>query len=506
MNPKIARDRFLAAVARTWGDEAAWEAGFFEDDDDTDAPLDDVDWLCTPVAHVVEATARLGDAGTPVVLVATGAFWPPHRGHVALVERARQTLLDEGVAVVGAYLSPGHDRYLQAKWGPVAPPASARISMLEASVQGVDWLAVDPWESLHRRTAVNFTDVVARTQDYLRHHVDERIEVCFVCGADNARFSLAFALDGRCVVVDRPGADAEATRWRTDPRVLQAPHVSWSEGSLEAASSTMDPTEWQCGPVPSLRLRLEDERAVRTLGLGARRWRAFQADLSALMCRGRSFLAVRTEDQPTPPPGRSTISLDPFTTGTADLGVSRIFDLGGRVALGHGARPGQPDVDQQVAGLDPGRYVLVDDDQMTGSTVAHVLASLPASVEVTDVVTLLAPADGEIADSRDFLVGTDDGGLVVRLPDGSVARAPYVLPYVDPHARCGVAPGDVLRFSAEVWRLNVRAFEGSAITIADLPGPSRRLLVLAGHGMHESVEAVCRRHAERVEALDATAR
>jgi hypothetical protein len=112
----------------------------------------------------------------------------------------------------------------------------------------------------------------------------------------------------------------------------------------------------------------------------------------------------------------------------------------------------------------------------------------------------MPPADVEIADSRDFLVGAADGGLVVALPDGSLGRAPYVLPYVDPSRRCGVPAHDVLALSIDVWRLNVEAFAGSRIAVRDLPPPARRLLEAAGHDPLTLVGEVCRHHVATLEA------
>ena len=57
-----------------------------------------------------------------------------------------------------------------------------------------------------------------RLEAYLRAHVDPAVEVVYVCGGDNARFSLAFAGKGRCVVVARPKAEPEVSAWRADPR------------------------------------------------------------------------------------------------------------------------------------------------------------------------------------------------------------------------------------------------------------------------------------------------
>lgn len=504
MNWKIERDPYMSVVARAFGEAAVWEAGFFEDDDADDAPLDDVDWLCIPTSIVRDgcdalnrrSSAAVGPSSRPVVLVATGGFWPPHVGHVEMMERARVTLESDGRSVVGGYLSPGHDHYLRMKWGAVAPPAAARLDELHDTIVESGWLAVDPWEALHRRTSVNYTDVVARLEAYLRCHVDDTIDVVFVCGGDNARFSLAFVGRGGCVVVGRPGSDGEFDRWRTDPRVATAVSVRWAHGEVVAASSSMDPTR---SPVrrPRLRLRVEDECAVAGLGLDVDRWGRFQHELIDALAALADVEEVTIADQRRLAASIAgpTISLDPMIPGTVDLGVSRRFPIGGRGRRGHVVRPGAATFVEQLGAVADGSWTVVDDDVATGATMRFARSLLPAAVDAGEVVlqTRLDSAD-DIADSRDFLLGTHEGGLVVDLPNGALGRAPYLLPYVDPHARSSIPADAVLAFSRRVWLASAACFDGAGLTVSDLPTAAAATMIVAGHRPSDDLAEVCRWH------------
>jgi len=501
---RLARDPYLAPVVRRWGPAAAFEAGWFIDGDPPDggaAPLDDVGWLCTPTARVraglatARSRGRLRATGTtPVVLLATGGFHPLHGGHRAMMAAARAALEARGTVVVGGYLSPGHDDYLRLKRGSGVTPAVARVAGLAAAVADSDWLEVDPWEALARRVAVNYTDVTARLEAYLRAHVDPRLEVRYVCGADNARFALAFTEAGGCVVVGRPGHEATAARWRHDPRVARSGRVVFVPGDRAEAASALPPPA-SAPAARHLRLRVEDDRAVRTLGLDPRAWAAFQRWLVDRL--GRE-VAVRPVAVPPPgvAPAPGSISLDPYRPGTVDVACSRHFDLGGHRFLGHGPRPGHPPVGEQVGGIAPGPWTIVDDDTATGGTLAFVQGALPAGVAV---VARAAPAaggpDSEIADSRDLLLGTDDGGLVVALPDGSVGRAPYLLPYVDPSARIGVPPAAAPALSRDVWARAAALFAPTGRRVRDLPGPARETMRVAGHPADGALADVCAAHA-----------
>jgi nicotinic acid mononucleotide adenylyltransferase len=503
VNPKIARDPYLRGVCERHGDEAAFEAGFFEDSDPDDAPLDDVDWLCTPTAHVrrhLDALGSVGGGGVPVVLVSTGGFFPVHSGHLAMMAAARRAAEDAGLRVVGGYLSPGHDEYIARKCGSVPVGASSRLALADAAVASSGWLAVDPWEALGRRVAVNYTDVTARLERYLRTHVDPSIEVAFVCGGDNARFALAFSQAGRCIVVGRPGHEATVARWRDDPRLPGDGHILWVHGDDPAASIDLRPVPEVIRP-RRLRLRLEDERAVATLGLATPAWRTFQQELVGLLEGHLELETAIIPDPPDPDGGPPTISLDPFVPGDADLAVSRLFDVGGYRLLGHVARPGSAPVEEQVAAVPPGEWRLFDDDRSTGSTVEFVRSRLPHTVVVREAAFLVDDAGAEVADSRDFLLGTDHGGLVVALPDGTVGRAPYLLPFVDPAVRCSIPDDHALAFSHGAWALNAETFRSTDLRIRDLPPAAARTLRAAGHPPDAPLHEVCDGYAARLAHL-----
>ena len=251
-------------------------------------------------------------------------------------------------------------------------------------------------------------------------------------------------------------------------------------------------------------MRLEDERAVRTLGLGVDAWRRFQDGLQAELAARATVrpVALGAQTAALPPGPARTISIDPMLPGEVDLGVSRLFDLGGYRALGHVARPGTPPLDRQLAAIPAGRWTLRDDDRATGSTVRFVTEHLPPGVTLDATTFALHPDPGaEVADSRDFLLGTDDGGLVVALPDGSVGRAPYLLPYVDPAVRSGLPGGDAVAFSLAVWELNAAVFAPTPLTVADLPAPTARTLACAGFTPGTLLADVARRHAATLRSL-----
>jgi nicotinic acid mononucleotide adenylyltransferase len=490
MHWKLRRDPYLAPLADAHGEAEAFAAGFFLDEDEEDAALDDVDWRCTPLP------ARRA-AERPVVLLSTGAFCPPHAGHLEMMERARSAAERAGYDVLGGYLSPGHDAYIDLKCGALAIPAPVRLRMCADAIAGSSWLRVDPWEALYRRVSVNFTDVTARLRAYVRAHLDPRTEVLYVCGGDNARFGLAFTAAARdgCVIVGRRGAEGVLSSWQR--RLEGHARVLWSEGDHPASSTALRTSTWADDTLRRLVLRIEDARAVRTLGIDGRAFAAFQGELSALL---GEHAAVRAAGLRKPTDERDVISLDAMLPAATNLAVSRLYAVGGYQALGHVARPGSPPLGEQLSAIAAGTYALRDDDHMSGGTLDAVRAMLPAGIVIAGTrLAVEHDHDEEVVDSRDFLLGADDGGLVVELPDGRIGRAPYVLPYVDPSARCCVPPRQVHAFSRAIWALNERTFAGSGLRVADLPASARA--TFGWLGQERLLEDVCRWHIERLESV-----
>ncbi|WP_394849807.1 hypothetical protein LZC95_20410 [Pendulispora brunnea] len=488
MHWKIQRDPYLAALWARHGEAAVWAAGFFFDDDDEDAPLDDVDWLCTP------RPKREVCGPSPAVLLSTGGFCPIHKGHLAMMERAKLAAERAGWNVIGGYFSPGHDAYLQKKCGAAAMPAHERLRLCAEAVRTSDWLSVDPWESMHRRVSVNFTDVAARLRAYLRTHVDPRIEVLYVCGGDNARFAQAFTERGGCIVVARPGASAEYAHWRA--RLGKHPRVLWTDGTHARSSRDLRAAVWSAPPKRDLVLRCEDEHAVRSLGFDRARFAAFQRQLVSLLA---PYVNVRTERMvpaSVPVSTLPTISLDAMVPSTYQLAISRLFSLGGYELLGHVRRPGAPPLTEQIACIAPGRYALRDDDSVTGSTLKAARALLPSHVIVDDThLAIRQRANEDVVDARDFLLGADHGGLVIALPGGGIGRAPYALPYVDPAVRASIPASHKL--STEIWELNACTFARTGLRVRDLPAPTRASFAQFGDSL--PLERVCTWHSRNLQ-------
>jgi nicotinic acid mononucleotide adenylyltransferase len=153
--------------------------------------------------------------GRRCVLVSTGALNPVTLAHVAMFETAKAGLEAEfGFEVVGGFLSPSHDRYLEWK-NPLGQSFSAeqRLEMCVAATQKHKLLSVGRWESSVVGYWPDFDEVTRALIDALKHRFSgDAPEVLYLCGGDHFPNIRGRDLPGVCVVAraDQAGMTNEA--------------------------------------------------------------------------------------------------------------------------------------------------------------------------------------------------------------------------------------------------------------------------------------------------------
>ena len=428
---KIERDFFYADLYQQKGFDFIESAGFFCDSDMVDRDINQsLDLLCTPLGFDIDPRKK------SCVLLSTGSFCPMHFGHRDMLIKAKQHLEEKGWQVVKAYISPGHDEYIQKKCGEEWINIDRRIQLIQQMIVDDNWLAIDPWEGVFNRVAVNFTDVIQRLQSYIEKHCHQSIPVFYVCGSDNARFAQAFINKGHCVIVNRPGYHAEFEQFRH----LESDRTYFIEGYADIASSVLRKEKYQQNRKISLNLICQSH--------------PLESNLINLM--SDYYQAVIPERFNQPKQSKDSlpgISLDSSIDAEYQLSISRLFDLGGINFKGFSPRPATASIDQQINLIPAGFYRLIDTDSFSGKTIAFIVELLAANkILINEVQTLLQANGNEILDAKDFLLDAQDAGLVMQLPNGEVSRAPYIFPYVNPAIRCSLH--DALDFSIRIWQMN----------------------------------------------------
>lgn len=496
---KLFRESVAAGATAQGALQDIEEAGYFEES--FPEPIDSVAacrWWPLPVSKVRRNLAGI-EGGPPVVLLATGALAPVHEGHLRMMESARDELIRRGYAVVGGYLSPGHDEYMRYKGVPLGASekfprglrAPVRVAAVARAAGSSDWLDVSNFEALGCPGSVNFTTVYA----YVRAALDRQIgpgviRVFVVFGSDNER--LALVPDIPFVIVERPDALPNPRYAGTSYRerlLADGGRVVFAGSSGDpSSSSTIRAAQAPHDLLPArvgeyLSCPPPEVATTRIHGAGALpRWGAAEHRVVDLLGDFFSEQVVADAFEQ----GRSIlnelgnaalVSLDPLIEAQYGLRISRCYDFGGYARSvrpsevpGFASPPGFQDLLGQVDAIPSGLpLVLVDDDSVTGSTfraVSALLESRGRTVAATCYLT--CGGDREVLDARDFILGAPHGGLVVDAGHHGVVRLPYAYPFVDPTERASIDPARALEFSRRAWELSASAYPGDD-TLADLP-------------------------------------
>lgn len=443
------------------------------------------------------------------VLVTTGGMAPIHNGHIAMMESARDIAAQQGFDVLAGYFVPGHDSYVGQKYGGTAAiPAEHRCAMVELATQQSDWLDCDPWASRYMPAEINFTDVVRRLDSYITHQTGILVDVIYVYGSDNAGFSESGRIS---ICVPRSEISSKLAREgnhdHLDPKVRDY-LLSWDKldtGELPYLirnEENMAIEHWTLKvPIEELeKRRIQLQSAVRlgiaqlfkTLGQSNK---VHLLPLSEQTRRAREVIG-----------DRKTISLDPFFRGDRRIDSTRYFAISEAQfkPLFRGERQNYVSLKEQGAAIPAGDYLIVEDDCVTGGTIASAMSILPNNVNITGKVILSDYSDHagteyyDVVDLRDFIVGSLHGGLSVITGNGAKARVPYALPYVSLRARAKIPAQVEMEVSRIVWQANVRFFTGLDITLGDCDDGLQSLAANLGFTGNVSMADFCQWHVDRL--------
>jgi nicotinic acid mononucleotide adenylyltransferase len=386
-----------------------------------------------------------------------------------------------------------------------------------------------------------------------------RLRVGYVFGGDNAAFARAFLRTGYAVCVERPGHEAAVAKikgeiaGRASRVAIARPRLEYfdisSSGirSDESAAMPERSSRYYCAlrdnlaraaqPIQKRRylIRDESEWAVAPWrdeefgeqvidAAGALRDTLHAALITAC---GRAPLPDRALSLQVEVPTLSrqaeyaqalqetteTITLDACTEGTYCLKVSHLFGLadGQCFSTQIMPRPGSLPITEQIQNVPPGEYTLLDDDIASGQTMRMMMAVFPEGIRISRILSLLEQTRKidsfsvdqidyqdfyDVVDFRDFLVGSRNGGLVVRLPNRQIVRVPYMAPYVTLNTRIRLPASQEIPFALEMWRANERFFAstGRTILVGECDPASQELMTYLGFTPKSPVLEVVRWH------------
>ena len=104
-----------------------------------------------------------------------------------------------------------------------------------------------------------------------------------------------------------------------------------------------------------------------------------------------------------------------------------------------------------------------------------------------------------MVDLRDFIIGAYSAGLVVQGIDAnSVARVPYMLPFVSLNSRAQIPLSSMRKFSERCWTLNAEFFEaiGDELTLGSAADEFKTIMLQLGFDETTKMSEIAR-HYER---------
>jgi NAD+ synthetase len=532
---QVLRDPFLATASRTFTCfEQLDEAGFFADQRSLeDMQYADLSWMVTPLHKIKKCLEQLEGKTqrSYVVLLTTGAFGPMHQGHLDMMECAKRYLEAQGKCILGGYISPDHKNYLEVKNINFPSTDAERLAHCERFVETSPWLMIDPWQMQYQRTQVNLTCVVERISAYLAAHIKSAcpIEVIYVCGGDNARFTLNFSARGQCIIVPREGYEKNVACYKAHDSIKGNPRIYFCNDYASTMSSTQLREKKLIPHAPAisheqskgmfLHIRDEDDWPLQ-------HWKdhknfteiktAYEIFKTSVMDElqniypgkvtiTRSYLKTQQQVIKEKRSRHLLLSLDPCIEGDYNIAISRYFFSAYSTGETYtfGPRPGSAPLSEQLLNIPKGKYILTDDDIFSGQTIQQVLKLLPAHCDIIEIFSFFKShsperieEDTEVCDLRDFLVGGHCAGLSLLLPNNDVASAPYIMPHVRPHYRLSIPIAQERLFSLKIWKLNVKFFQSiqPSLTLADAAFSFQKLAYYTGFSSQTTLEDFCQWH------------
>lgn len=523
---KILRDEYYSEVYKKYlSIDIVVRAGFILDSID----LEDINYyklnlLTTPVSKIIE-NMEDKDIQNPVVLLTTGGFDPIHEGHLYMMDFAKKVLEENGYNVIGGYLSPSHESYVSTK--PYYKiNAYERLDLCQECVKDSKWLMIDPFESIYVKTYINFTDIIQRLELYLRKHVNPNIQVAYVFGGDNSEFMYCFENKGIGICIERDGYSEKFDQMKkmfkgknnffinnksivstySSRNIRKRQVYSYSEQSYSKKDGDYVIRNEGMIPLVNYKNFVNEEKLKNTHN-------KFLKKLITLFSETfNNELDIKTIDMQEQLETTSlilnskrTISLDTYYRGTYDIETSRLFDISDiqKKYISLIGRIGHDTIEHQIERIKDGNYILVDDDSVTGKTIREVMRRFPERINIEQIYLLASMLNErifDIVDLRDFIIGVQNGGLVVRLPNGEIARAPYMLPYVSLKSRATIPAIKEMEFSIKLWEMNKEFYQeiGGNITLKQTDNGFKKLMNYIGFDDNTLIVDICDWHINKL--------
>lgn len=386
------------------------------------------------------------------ILLTTGGFSPIHDGHINMLNQSKLYLEKNDFHVAGGYISPSHDDYVLTKRNQNQDMnIYNRINIINNKILDSNWLMVDQFEGMICKSSVNYTKIYYRLEKYLKYHFKKyKFKIVFCYGTDNKDFSKLFEANNiLSICVNR-----DSNIINNSNNYTKYIENYYQISSTEIRKNLKIEKKEYSNKKYYLRddldyLNIENEQQIELINI----FNKYINNIKSVKVKDEKKIDYD-----------NIISLDIYFKGKYNINYSRLFNLcDGQIKsnkmidrIGYINNIEQIDTTKE--------YILVDDDISSGFSIKYIKNNILNKIKVIGEETIIDNSDiYDVNDLRDFIIGSNNGGLSCELPNKKIVRVPYIFPYIDLYNRSTIEYENIKLFSKDIIEYNKKLYGNKKI-------------------------------------------
>ena len=386
-------------------------------------------------------------------LITTGCFAPLHNGHIQMMNEAKSWLKQQGQKVEYGSFVLAHQNYIDQKHGRYT--LEERQFLAQELIGDYNWLHINVRANLYYEDDTNFTQIMTELFPFCRKQA-------YVFGSDRYEFGYIAQTDKRlyiCVIRNYNHIEQVKNLYESlnlDNLVYIIPKEINTLSSTDITNSIILPQHSR-----GQKLAIRDDGIYYMPKSYQKAYDIFKQRLEYAFKQCSPFstidwINVDQQLEKVPKFNHPVISLDKYYKGDIQLNISRYFEIFGQQKRAKDLILStiyneEIELKKLELNLPKDKYILVDDDSVSGYTVAKLSESVDT---IIDTYTLMDKDYDDVVDARDFLFGTKYSGLLCQLPNGNVKRQAYIWPYVNLYYRATIDLNKQELFSSLIQEAN----------------------------------------------------
>lgn len=463
-------DKFYQSIKNDYTLKEFLEAGYINEEKNQTV---DFNFPTTPLPLIEEFHTNKKNA----ILISTGSFAPIHEGHLEKLKIAKKHLENKNYHVVCAYLSPSHDEYvINQKIKNTEYNIFNRINWINKLLKKEEnqWIKLDLWESLFNTLPINFTSVIIHIENLFNTYFSSNnFDIFYVYGSDNHAFGRVFKSYGKGICIQR-----NEHKQPEYANVINLKNDFYkNKNSTNIRKNKLEQTKikkenlnnYICLLRDDLKRSLsknvinqfsknEQDAFVSSVKMLWKKYNKMQLPVMVVNEKEENKLLQKIDFE-------KIISLDLYH-GENKKRISRLFQMND-----YQHKPlCLYDTSNENFNI-PKSCFIFDDDSVSGNTFRYFEkkynTKIEKSITLADLFKIKHQVEiFDVADIRDFLFGSLEGGLLTYYGD-KILKTPYIFPFINSETRLNINLKHAINFSLEVLNLNYLLYKNKPIIIED---------------------------------------